>query len=1212
MKRFRFIAIMLPLALGACSSVAPLDQGGTIAQLRNRHIEIVDVPIEGGFEKAMGSYQRFLEESNDSKYAPEALRRLADLKIEREYGHLSNSDSSEESGSPDNLLSPPTSQKVEAPPERLSSPAQAADEVAENEVTFEERATTGKEITAGEAQKESLSAIDDLERAGSLEAIALYQKLLNEYPLYERNDQVLYQMTRAYEEIGRIEEAMKVMNRLASEYPDSRYLDEVQFRRAEYFFTRRKYLDAEDAYKSIVDIGAGSFYYQLALYKLGWTFYKQELYAESLDNFLALLDHKVSEGYDFVLTAEKTERQRIADTFRVISLGFSSIGGAGAVVDFFSAHGARSYEYLIYGNLAEYYYGKRRYSDATATYNAFVERNPFHEKAPNFHMRVIEINIAAGFPTLVIDSKKAFATNYGLKADYWQHFDPADRPDVLGFLKTNLNDLASHYHAMYQNEKLVEEKPVNFAEALHWYREYISSFPKDEDTPASNFQLASLFLENNSFAEAAVEFEKTAYDYPRHEKSSEAGYAAVYAYRQNLEEVPDDKKDEVKREAVRSSLKFADTYPEHEKAAIVLGTATNDLDEMEEYEQAVAAGRTLIEKFPNADKAIRRGAWLVVAHSSFELTIFNEAEEGYLKVLEMLPAKDKSRPVLVDNLAVSIYKQGENARADEDYRAAADHFLRVGRLAPTSKIRATAEYDGAAALIELKDWKMAATVLSGFRAQFSGHELQPEVTKKIAFVYKEDGRLADAAGEYERIERESQDDEIRRDALMVAADLYEQVEDDTKALEVCRRYVGYFPKPIELNLESRNKIAEILKTKGDQDSYLKELRQLVEVEAKAGDEQTPRTRYLASKAALVLTERSFDRFAEVKLVKPFEKNLKKKKELMKTATGQFNKLLEYQVGEVTAAATFYLAEMYANFSKSLMESERPEGLSPLEMEQYELAIEDQAYPFEEKAIAVHESNLELIALGVYNDWIAKSLQKLAKFMPARYDKPEERTAVITSLNLFMFAYGSPTSLPLPESETIGAEERTEGTEPVAEVAMAGESTQPEEVANGEETVAATSELVEDGEVADTGKPELNTKTIEESVIKKEAVPGEQPSLLKEPELIEDINKAEKPFLPENSQKRSEAAGVPESAQPLEFAKSEVAGDNGLEGAAQSKEEPTMPATNESNLNRETLEEDSPSPDNKESPGIQLATPVDKSVAVITTGAEDSPEDRTDE
>ena len=36
----------------------------------------------------MESYRRFLEETPESALTPEAMRRLADLKIEREYGYL--------------------------------------------------------------------------------------------------------------------------------------------------------------------------------------------------------------------------------------------------------------------------------------------------------------------------------------------------------------------------------------------------------------------------------------------------------------------------------------------------------------------------------------------------------------------------------------------------------------------------------------------------------------------------------------------------------------------------------------------------------------------------------------------------------------------------------------------------------------------------------------------------------------------------------------------------------------------------------------------------------------------------------------------------------------------------------------------------------------------------------------------------------------------
>ncbi|MDT8420786.1 MAG: tetratricopeptide repeat protein [Desulfuromonadales bacterium] len=994
MKRAVLCIVFMLLIMGGCSGV---DTKGTIAELRGRKVTVAEEEIDNGIDKAIASYQKFLEDSKDVALIPEAIRRLADLKVEKEYGLIPSDGSHGENQAADFETSRPLPL---AATKAIHDPSAHA-------AVFTDAPSTESEVdwerfTEAGADSAIDANLDDLAKAGPLEAIALYQKLLDEFPHYERNDQVLYQMCRAYEELGRIEEAIEVMNRLVGEYPQSRYIDEVQFRRGEYFFTRRLYLDAEDAYADIVEIGVASSFYPLAVYKLGWTFYKQELYEEALHRFIALLDYKLSIGYDFDQLEDEQERKRMDDTFRVISLGFSYLGGADSVVDYFDRYGERSYAANIYANLGEYYFVKRRYSDAVASYSAFLNGNPFHEKSPLFQMRIVEINLAGGFPSLVIEAKKTYAVKYGLTADYWLYFEPEERPEVLAYLKNNLADLANHYHALYQNPEQKKAKTINFEEARHWYRMFLASFSHDQESPRINYQLADLLLENRDFAAAAVEYERTAYAYDPHEQASKAGYAAVFAYRQHLKFIPEAQQETVKREVIRSSLAFSATFPRHDKAAIVLAAAADDLYALEDYEHAVVAGQTLIETFPAADSAVTRSAWLVVAHSCYELEVFDEAETAYTRVLDLLPEQDTSRQTLNDNLAVSIYRQGEEARDTGNFKIAAEHFLRVASKAPTSNIRPTAEYDAAAALMQIKAWERAATVLTAFRTNFPGHELQREVTRKIAFVYRESARYELAAPEFERVAAESGNDDLRREALLVAAELYERCADKDQALSVYRRFVSSFPRPLEPNIETRNKIAELLKGQKRENEYLAELSMIVSLDAAAGSDRTERTRYLAGFSALVLAEKSHERFESIKLIKPFEVNLRKKQKQMKMATQEFTALIDYEIGEITAAATYYLAEIYAHFSKSLMESERPEGLSPLESEEYDLAIEEQAYPFEEKAIAVHESNLELIALGVYNRWVEKSLARLAGFVPSRYAKPVEQTTIIASPGTFSY------------------------------------------------------------------------------------------------------------------------------------------------------------------------------------------------------------------
>ena len=471
----------------------------------------------------------------------------------------------------------------------------------------------------------------------------------------------------------------------------------------------------------------------------------------------------------------------------------------------------------------------------------------------------------------------------------------------------------------------------------------------------------------------------------------------MFAYREYLNRAPPSDRVLVKREIVRSSLKFVENFPEHKHAAVILSAAADLLYELKDYPLAVKTGRQLIAQYPGAEPKLVRSAWLVVAHASFDQTSYQEAEEAYVNVLRLTDAADESREKLTENLAASIYKQGEQERKLEKHREAANHFLRIATVAPTAKIRPTAEYDAAASLIILKDWPAAASVLVDFRKRYPQNKLQPEVTKKLAVVYKENGDLLASAAEFERIEGESGDETLKREALEQSAELYVQAESFRDALRIYNKYVTAFPRPAEPAIEMRQKIADIHKKNDDNKAYIAELEQIVAADRNAGQERTDRTRYLAANAALVLAEPALDAFYEVKLVKPFKKNLTRKKQRMKTAIEKYTGLVDYEVSDVTAAATYQLAEIYYHFSRALMESERPDGLSELELEQYDLAIEEQAYPFEEKAIAVHEKNIELLSIGVYNEWIDKSIGKLAVLMPARYAKAEQQNTFVKSL-----------------------------------------------------------------------------------------------------------------------------------------------------------------------------------------------------------------------
>ena len=989
---------MLGLFVGGCASIG----GGTgerIGSLREREIDVSDRVPRDSLERAMESYRAFLEETPESEMTPEALRRLADLKIQR---GVVRAGAGERAGqrldSPILARSERRNGGEAGQGDAEEAPAAPADDPELQAIEERSREPVARQPVeddlAGDAPTSDAEARMLRERADSAEAIRLYRQLLSRYPDYERRDQVLYQLARAHGIRGEQDDAKRTLDTLVEQFPYSQHFVEAQFRRGEIFFVRERYRAAERAYSHVVEAGPGSGFFDQGVYKHGWSRFKQERYRDALDSFVRLIDKNAPAGREMIASMNESEQKRMEDTLRVMSFTFSYLGGPEVIPEYFADKRQRAYMDMIYGDLGNHYLEKERYQDAARTFNLFVERNPLHVRAPEFQRRVIEVHEQGGFARLVIEAKKSFARRYAPDALYWQTHDLDERRETLAFIKQNLVDLAKHYHSLSQQldrETEAEEQQAAVQEAIAWYREYIQSFPDDAQTPELNFLLADLLYDNGRFRVAAQEYTATAYDYDAHDRAAEAGFAAVSAYEQLLEAVPEERRGATESRLIDSSLRFAEAFRAHPKAPPVLGAAAERLFRRDNFPAARDTGLKLVERYPDADRELRRSAWAVVAHSRFDLQAYAEAERAYESALALTPPQGEDAQLhsdLTERLAASIYQQGEAAREADDPAAAVEHFLRVGEAAPDSPIRETAEFDAAAALIKLESWDRAAGVLEAYRRRYPDSERRDEVTRKLAVAYEKGGRLADAAAEYERIERAASDPAIQRNSNIKAAELYEEVGRRGDAIAVYRRYVKSFPEPVEYNVETRNRLAELYGKTDQPERRRQMLRAIVEADANAGPQRTPRTRYLAAHASLTLAEPIIAEFKSIPLTLPLEQSLKRKKAVMQRAISEFEGMVDYGVAEVTAAATYHLGEIYYHFTRALLESDRPDGLSDLERQQYDILLEERAYPFEEKAINIHEKNVELMARGVYNDWIEKSIDQLGRILPARYAKAE--------------------------------------------------------------------------------------------------------------------------------------------------------------------------------------------------------------------------------
>ncbi len=828
------------------------------------------------------------------------------------------------------------------------------------------------------------------------QAVARYQEFLKAHPNDPGNDRVLYQLARAQEQSGDLETALKTLDRLVSTYPNTAYREESQFRRGELLFTLKTYPAAEQAYNAVLAQNSGTAYKDRALYMQGWSRFKQARLEEGLQSFFGVLDVKLANQGDAPLEELKSlsrgDRELVEDTFRVMSLSLANLQGAESIAAHTGSDARKGYEFRVYQQLGELYIKQERVKDAADTFGAFVRKNPMHAQAPVLAARVIDIYEGGGFANLALDAKKEYVGRYGVSSEF-RKANPEGWAKAQPLVKTRLSELARHYHASAQKTKASSD----YQEAIRWYRDIITGFPGEPDTAKNHFLLGELLFEDAKFAEAAVEYEKTAYGYPKHDKSADAGYAALLAHAEQDKRAAAADKPKLQMAGVKSALRFADANGGDPRVAPVLTNAADRLYALKDIEQAQSVAERVLALDPPATADQKRVATTVLAHTAFESGAFDRAEKRYGELIALTPASDKSRAELVERQAASIYKQGEAASKSGKAADAVGHFSRVAAVAPGSAIHASAQYDAAAALIGLKDWDAAAKTLEDFRQRFPKHALVDDASSKLAVAYLERGRWSEAAGEFERVAATGKDPKLAQEALWQAAELHAKGNNRAASARAYERYLKQYPEPFERAMETRHRLASIAKADGNAKREFELQREIFTADQRGGAARTERSKYLGAMAALALAQPAVDEYKKVALVEPLQKSLKTKKAKFEEALRGYATAAEYGVADVSTAATFHTAALYQDFGKAMLSSQRPKGLKKLELEQYNVLLEEQAFPFEEKAIALHEVNARRTAKGVYDEWVQKSFGALRTLKPGRYARVERTEGVINEI-----------------------------------------------------------------------------------------------------------------------------------------------------------------------------------------------------------------------
>ncbi|WP_296931456.1 outer membrane protein assembly factor BamD [uncultured Marinobacter sp.] len=815
------------------------------------------------------------------------------------------------------------------------------------------------------------------------EAISSYESILARGSYGGRLDELLYQMAKAHALTGQQDASIQRLKQLVGLYPDSPLVPEARFRLAESAFAAGQYAEAETGYRQLIESGDSEEFSNKARYMLGWSQFKQgpSAWNRAAATFVEVLDEFLPRRQSLESVSESSV-DTIDDTFRVLALMAARKGGPNTLISWLDRERPRPWEHLLFDRLADYYAIKGQTQSSVAANRAFIEYAPNHHAVPAFRLQVVDVWQATGDTQKVRVARSRFVESYSGDSAFTELNE--SQQDKWRSYSRRLADYHYDVGARSAGQGQVANSESAFAQAATYYE----GLAPRVDRSGEVLRLAGdARLQAGHSTRALANFRKAGYEAPGYGEAADAAWAAVTLLRDGVDQQPGTATfrpvlQDLSDEADHFDKRFAD---DSRTSGLMADLAARWLAAGDHERGLHYASQVLTAA--GASPAERYASWQVTARIRQKQGDYGLAERAWGQALDLAEASQLT-DVTVDELvavrrqlATAVYRQGEVAATQGRLEEAVGHFRRVESVLPGSEIAIRARYDAANTLLRASDWTAAVVDLQAFRADHPQHELASGISDKLVHAWIQSDRPTRAASELLRAAENSVKPwELR----LRAAELLNEAGNVAERNALYRDYLATGPKAGDGSEHERLQTFRYrLVETGDDPDYWREA--LVQSELNSAFHST-NTLEWASRASLVLGARAAAAFTSISLSQPLEQSLDRKQKALETARQRFLDAEALGGERVLSESLFRRAELYRGLARDLMASAVPSDLNELETMQYQMLLEEEAYPFEEKAIQLHTENHRRITSQGYDAWIGRSLGVLAELHPGRYER----------------------------------------------------------------------------------------------------------------------------------------------------------------------------------------------------------------------------------
>jgi tetratricopeptide (TPR) repeat protein len=398
------------------------------------------------------------------------------------------------------------------------------------------------------------------------QAITVYQRVLKEFPNYDRAPEITFILALNLMETGKHTEGVAYFNTLLKKWPESRFTADVYMQLGDYYFNANQVNAAISHYENAVRSSRKIYMdpkvpddrkvpmrgiHLRSLYFLAWCDFNVGEYERSLRRFKRVIE--LSTRY------AKTKESRVllkSEALRDLIRTFAKMNTTVDAYAYFRQVMGPKYAYEATRRLAGYYYRQGNYVKAIDTYRHLMtisvdgQKDDYGPEVPILQNEIVRAATRIWEPTKIyeevlkmvdyFEDDKPWAKRWKNQEKIWQEAQERVEQTLLEF--------STRYHqtAQDQEQKNPKRSEQFFDFSIRLYEQYLRHFPKTESAYELRFFWAELLYRkaekikgtqqtlppesSKKFARAARQYQIVVDSNPQGQYRKQAAFAEVLCY----------------------------------------------------------------------------------------------------------------------------------------------------------------------------------------------------------------------------------------------------------------------------------------------------------------------------------------------------------------------------------------------------------------------------------------------------------------------------------------------------------------------------------------------------------------------------------------------------------------------------------------------------------------------------------------------------------